>query len=155
MKKKIALYCFVLACSSAVHAEEIGAVSTAFQLLGANHKVVIEAFDDPSVQGVSCYVGRAKTGGIKGTFGIAKDPSRYSISCLQTGALRFLTSLPKTEEVFKESASFIFKHVRVVRIIDVKRNTLTYLTYSDRVIEGSPDNAIAAIPVLTQKIPLK
>jgi CreA protein len=136
-------------------AEEIGAVDTAFKLIGPDHKVVVEAFDDPSVQGVACYVSRAKTGGISGAFGLAKDPSRFSVACRQVGPIRFLEAIPKQEEVFTQGASFIFKHVRVVRIVDPKRNALTYLTYSDRIIEGSPDNAITAVAVLDQKIPLK
>ncbi|HVK54832.1 MAG TPA: CreA family protein, partial [Burkholderiales bacterium] len=128
---------------------------TAFKLIGPDHKVVVEAFDDPSVQGVACYVSRAKTGGISGAFGLAKDPSRFSVACRQVGPIRFLEAIPKQEEVFTQGASFIFKHVRVVRIVDPKRNALTYLTYSDRIIEGSPDNAITAVAVLDQKIPLK
>ncbi|MES2355631.1 MAG: CreA family protein [Pseudomonadota bacterium] len=136
-------------------AEEIGAVDTAFKFIGPDHKIVVEAFDDPSVEGVACYISRAKTGGIKGAIGIAKDPSRFSVACRQVGPLRFIAPLPRQEEVFKEGASFIFKHVRVVRIVDPKRNALTYLTYSDKVIEGSPDNAITAVAVLDQKIPLK
>ena len=34
-----------------------------------------------------------------------------------------------------------------MRMVDRKRNTLVYLTYSDRVIEGSPQNSIAAVAV--------
>lgn len=152
--KRILAACGVL---FAVHAgaEEIGSVDTAFQWLGPDHKIVVEAFDDPAVQGVACYVSRAKTGGISGAFGVAKDPSRFSVACRQVGAIRFLKPLRQQEEVFKQGASFIFKHVRVVRIVDVKRNTLTYLTYSDKVIEGSPDNAITAVAVLDQKIPVR
>lgn len=153
MKRMIAL-AFVLASSGAV-AEEVGSVDTAFKLFGPDHKIVVEAFDDPSVQGVACYVSRAKTGGMAGAFGVAKDPSRFSVACRQVAAIRFTKPLPLQEEVFKQGASFIFKHVRVVRIVDAKRNTLTYLTYSDKVIEGSPDNAITAVAVLDQKIPLK
>ena len=147
----------ILSCvvSAAAGAEEIGAVDTAFILIGPDHKVVVEVFDDPLVQGVSCYVSRAKTGGLKGAVGLAKDPSRFSIACRQVGPIKFLKPLPLQEEVFKESASFIFKHVRVVRISDPKRNALTYLTYSDKIIDGSPDNAITAVAVLDQKIPLK
>jgi CreA protein len=139
----------------AAHAEEIGSVDTAFILIGPDHKVVVEVFDDPLVEGVSCYVSRAKTGGIKGAVGLARDPSRFSIACRQVGPIKFLKPLPQQEEVFKESASFIFKHVRVVRIIDPKRNALTYLTYSDKIIDGSPDNAITAVAVLDQKIPIR
>ena len=128
-----------------LRAEEIGSVDTAFKLIGPDHKVVVEAFDDPAVDGVSC----------KGAVGLAKDPSRFSIACRQVGPIKFREPLRLQEEVFKESASFIFKHVRVVRIVDAKRNALTYLTYSDKIIEGSPDNAITAVAVLDQKIPLK
>lgn len=147
-----ALFCVVAA---GANAEEIGSVDTAFILIGPDHKVVVEVFDDPLVEGVSCYVSRAKTGGVKGAVGLARDPSRFSIACRQVGPIRFLKALPRQEEVFKESASFIFKHVRVVRIVDPKRNALTYLTYSDKLIDGSPDNAITAVAVLDQKIPLK
>lgn len=48
------------------HAEEIGSVDTVFKLLGPDHKIVVEAFDDPDVKNVTCYISRAKTGGIKG-----------------------------------------------------------------------------------------
>lgn len=153
MKRTIAL-AFVLASSGAV-AEVVGSVDTAFKLFGPDHKILVEAFDDPSVQGVACYVSRAKTGGMAGAFGVAKDPSRFSVACRQVAPIRFSKPLPLQEEVFKQGASFIFKHVRVVRIVDAKRNTLTYLTYSDKVIEGSPDNAITAVAVLDQKIPLR
>ena len=146
-----------IACVAAfaAHAEEIGSVDTAFKLIGPDHKVVVEVFDDPIVDGVACYVSRAKTGGVKGAVGLAKDPSRFSIACRQVGPIKFRQALKQQEEVFKESASFIFKKVRVVRIVDPKRNALTYLTYSDKIIDGSPDNAITAVAVLDQKIPLK
>ena len=153
MLKWIAVLCCVVTFNA--NAEEIGSVDTAFVLIGPDHKVVVEVFDDPLVQGVSCYVSRAKTGGLKGAIGVASDPSRFSIACRQVGPIKFLKPLPQQEEVFKESASFIFKHVRVVRIIDPKRNALTYLTYSDKIIDGSPDNAITAVAVLDQKIPIK
>jgi CreA protein len=142
------------ALAAGVAAEEIGSVDTVFKLIGPDHKVVVEAFDDPAVEGVACYVSRAKTGGVSGAFGVAKDPSRFSVACRQVGPIRFLRPLPQQEEVFRQSASLVFKHVRVVRMVDVRRNTLAYLTYSDRVIEGSPDNAITAVAVLDQKIPL-
>jgi CreA protein len=153
MKTSIAIVLSLIAF--AAHAEEIGSVDTVFKFIGPDHKVVVEVFDDPIVDGVSCYVSRAKTGGIKGAVGIAKDPSRFSIACRQVGPIKFRQPLKQQEEVFKESASLIFKRVRVVRMVDAKRNALTYLTYSDKIIEGSPDNAITAVAVLDQKIPLK
>ena len=145
----------LLAVACSANAEEVGSVDTAFKLLGPDHKVVVEVFDDPLVEGVSCYVSRAKTGGLKGAVGIAKDPSRFSIACRQVAPIKFRQALKQQEEVFRESASLIFKRVRVVRIVDAKRNALAYLTYSDKIIDGSPDNAITAVAVLDQKIPLK
>ncbi len=152
---KAAVFLSMALFTFTVQAEEIGSVDTQFILIGPDHKIVVEAFDDPNVQGIACYVSRAKTGGLKGAVGLAKDPSRFSVACRQIGAITFTKPLPQQEEVFKEGASFIFKHVRVVRIVDVKRNTLTYLTYSDKIIDGFPDNAITAVAILDKKIPMK
>ncbi|WP_343633008.1 CreA family protein [Roseateles sp.] len=134
------------ACMGA-SADEIGDVSTVFKFLGPNHKIVVDAYDDPAVQGVTCYVSRAKTGGIKGGLGLAEDKSEASIACRAVGPISFPKPLPKQEEVFSERSSLVFKRLRVVRMVDVKRNTLVYLTYSDRVIEGSPQNSVTAVPV--------
>lgn len=140
---------------SVASAEEVGSVDTVFKWIGPDHKIVVEAFDDPAVEGMACYVARAKTGGLKGALGLAEDPSRFSVSCSETGPVKVLRPLKRQETVFKESASLVFKHVQVVRIVDPKRNTLIYLTYSDRVIEGSPENAVTAVAVHGQAIPLK
>ncbi len=131
-----------------VVAEEIGEVSTVFKWLGPNDKVVLEAFDDPKVEGVTCYLSRAKTGGIKGGLGLAEDRSEASIACRQVGPISFREPLKEGEEVFKERTSLVFKSMQVVRFFDKKRNTLVYLVYSDRVIEGSPHNSVTAIPIL-------
>jgi CreA protein len=155
MNIKAALFLISAAFAMNVNAEEIGSVDTQFILLGPDHKIVVEAFDDPSVEGIACYVSRAKTGGLKGAIGLAKDPSRFSVACRQIGPINFTKPLEQQEEVFKEGASFVFKHVRVVRMVDVKRNTLTYLTYSDKIIDGFPDNAITAVAILDKKIPMK
>ncbi|HEY0490840.1 MAG TPA: CreA family protein [Telluria sp.] len=137
-------------------AETVGSVDTVFKLLGPDHKVVVEVFDDPRVRGVSCYLSRAKTGGIKGAIGIAEDKSNASVACRQVGALAFNGQLPKQEEVFSERASILFKHVRVVRMVDPRRNALVYLVYSERLIEGSPQNSVTAVPVPANlPIPLK
>ncbi|NQD94614.1 CreA family protein [Pseudomonas sp. CrR25] len=128
--------------------EEIGEVSTVFKWLGPNDKIVIEAFDDPKVAGVTCYLSRAKTGGVQGGLGLAEDRAEASIACRQVGPIRFKGELREGEEVFRERTSLVFKTMQVVRFFDEKRNTLVYLVYSDRVIEGSPQNAVTAIPIL-------
>ena len=137
-------------------AETVGSVDTVFKLLGPDHKVVVEVFDDPRVRGVSCYLSRARTGGIKGAIGIAEDKANASVACRHVGPLAFNGKLPRQEEVFSERASILFKHVRVVRMVDPKRNALVYLVYSDRLIEGSPQNSVTAVPVPANlPIPLK
>ncbi|MHA6495287.1 CreA family protein [Pseudomonas borbori] len=129
-------------------AEQIGEVSTVFKIVGPNDKIVVEAFDDPKVVGVTCYLSRAKTGGVKGGLGLAEDRAEASIACRQVGPISFTDELKEGEEVFRERTSLVFKTMQVVRFFDEKRNTLVYLVYSDRVIEGSPQNAVTAIPIL-------
>ena len=129
-------------------ADVIGEVSTVFKFMGPNDKIVVEAFDDPKVAGVTCYLSRAKTGGVKGGLGLAEDRAEASIACRQVGPLSFKDELKDGEEVFRERTSLVFKTMQVVRFFDRKRNTLVYLVYSDRVIEGSPQNAVTAIPIL-------
>lgn len=152
--KRFAL--LLLPFCSVASAEQIGAVDTVFKLLGPDHKIVVDAHDDPKVGGVTCYVSRAKTGGIKGGLGLAEDKSEASIDCKQVGPLTFAGPLADKEEIFTERISLVFKKIRVVRMVDRKRNALVYLTYSDRVIEGSPQNSVTAIAVdRAQMIPTK
>ncbi len=135
------------AVATAAGAETIGSVDTVFKLIGPDHKIVVDAYDDPKVSGVTCYVSRAKTGGIKGAIGIAEDKAEASIACRQTGPIAFGAPLPIQEEVLNERQSILFKKLRVVRMVDRTRNTLVYMTYSDRVIEGSPQNSVTVVPV--------
>ena len=128
-------------------AQQIGEVSTVFKLLSPNDKIVVDAYDDPKVAGVTCYVSRAKTGGYKGALGLAEDKAEASIACRQTGPISFIKPLEVQEDVLTERISLVFKKLRVVRIVDKPRNTLVYLTYSDRLIEGSPQNSVTAVPV--------
>lgn len=128
-------------------AERIGEVDTAFKLIGPDHKVVVEAYDDPGVEGVTCYVSRARTGGVRGALGLAEDKSEASIACRQVGPIRFPKPLPQQDEMFNERISLVFKRLRVVRMVDKPRNALVYLTYSDRLIDGSPQNSVTAVAV--------
>jgi CreA protein len=147
MMRLAVFLCFLLsvAASRQALAEEIGSVSTVFKMVGANDKIVVEAFDDPKVAGVTCYLSRAKTGGIKGSLGVAEDTSDASIACRQVGAIRFVESLKDGEVVFKKDTSLLFKTLQVVRFHDRKRDVLVYLVYSDKVIDGSPKNSVSAV----------
>ena len=146
--KKLCATVVSLAVVAGVHADQIGEVSTAFILIGANHKVVVEAYDDPKVHGVTCYVSRAKTGGVMGAIGLAEDKAEASIACRQVGPLSLSgKTLATQEEMFNERISVLFKKLRVVRMVDHQRNVLVYLTYSDRLIDGSPQNSVTAVPL--------
>ena len=125
----------LLASSFAVRAERVGEVDTVFKLIGPDHKIVVDAYDDPEVKGITCYVSRAKTGGIKGGLGLAEDKAEASIACRQTGPISFPKPLKRQDEMFSERISLVFKRLRVVRMVDTARNTLVYLTYSVRLID--------------------
>jgi CreA protein len=129
-------------------AEEIGSVDTAFKFLGSNHKIVIEAFDDPKVSGVACHLSRAKTGGITGDLGVAEDKADASIACRQIGPIKLPAKIENGELVFTKKTSLVFKALQVVRFFDKKRNVLVYLVYSDKLIDGSPKNSISTVPIL-------
>jgi CreA protein len=149
--KTATLLLAALLLPAGVGAEEIGQVSTTFKMLGANDKIVIEAFEDPDISGATCYVSRAKTGGIKGSLGVAEDKSDASLSCRQTGPItlppKVLNGKWDGKRVFRKSTSLLFKKLQVVRFYDKKRNTLVYLTYSDKIVDGSPQNSISTIVV--------
>jgi len=137
--------------ASAAGAEEIGSVNTVFKWVGPDHKIVIDAFDDPDVTGVTCYVSRAKKVGVSGALGLAEDTADASISCRQVGPIqipeRVANRKADGDQVFKEHLSLMFKTLQVVRFYDAKRNTLVYLTYSDKLVEGSPKNSVSAVPI--------
>lgn len=150
--KALALCITLLAASYGASAEEIGSVNTVFKVFGPDHKIVVEAFDDPDVKNVTCYISRAKTGGIKGGLGLAEDTSDAAISCQQVGPVELSDKIKagkaQGDVVFQKRTSLVFKKLQVVRFYDAKRNTLAYLAYSDRVVEGSPKNAISAVPII-------
>ncbi len=153
MNKFFVGLCFTMtAMMSAAHAEQIGSVDTVFKILGPDHKIVVEAFDDPDIKNVTCYISRAKTGGIKGGLGLAEDTADAAISCQQVGPIAISEKIKHKksdgEVVFRKRTSLVFKKLQVVRFYDPARNALVYLTYSDKVVDGSPKNAISAVPIM-------
>ena len=140
----LSLFLFV----SSAFTEEIGSVSTVFKLLGPNDKIVIEAFDDPKVDGVTCHLSRAKKGGVSGAVGFATDTSDAAIACRQIGPITIKEELKDGDPVFNKRTSVLFKTMQVVRFFDENRNVLVYLVYSDKLIDGSPKNSISTVPIL-------
>ncbi len=151
---KAALLTMAIAWSSfltsiPVYADDLPCVSTTFRFIGKNDRVCVSAFDDPKVPGVACHVSQARTGGLSGTIGLAEDPSRFSIACRQVGPIGVdLATLTDREEVYSARTSVFFKRTHVYRVLDKKRNTLVYLAISDKIIDGSPQNAISTVPVM-------
>jgi len=125
-----------------------GSVSTNFRWLGPNDKIIVDGFDDPKVQGVACHLSRAQTGGVKGAMGVAEDTSDASIACRQVGPIKILGELRDGERVFDEHRSLVFKTLQVVRFFDRERKVLVYVSYSDRVLAGSPQNSISTVPIM-------
>jgi CreA protein len=148
MRALFALGAALMLAALPARAEEVGCVSTTFRILGANDKICIDSFKDPKVDGVVCHVSRARTGGIKGSVGLAEDTSDASIACRQVGPIAIKGELKDGEDVFKESRSWLFKKLQVVRFFDKPNNTLVYLSYSDKLVDGSPKNAISTVPIM-------
>ena len=136
-----------LPASLPLAAEEIGCATTTWKMIGANHRVCVYAYDDPKIPGVACHVSQARTGGVKGSFGLAEDPSQFSLACRQVGPITLPAKLADEETVFSEDTSLIFKETKITRFIDRKRNVLVYLAISRKLIEGAPANAISTVPV--------
>lgn len=149
MKKTLAYSALSLVfLTTSAQAEEIGCITTTWKLIGSNHKVCVQAFDDPKVQGVACHISQAKTGGIAGAFGVAEDPSQFSLACRQVGPIIIDGKLPNEETAFSESTSLFFKDTKVTRLFDAKRNTLVYVAISRKLIEGAPANSISTVPIM-------
>ena len=129
-------------------AERVGCVTTEWKLIGANHKVCVESFNDPKVPGVTCHVSQARTGGVSGSLGLAQDPSQFSLACRQTGPITLPEKLPKEAIVFAEDTSILFKETRVIRLWDEANRTLVYLAISRKLINGAPANSISTVPVM-------
>jgi len=144
----VVILAFVLWIWSRPERGTTGQVSTNFRWLGPNDRIAVDGFDDPKVQGVACHVSRAVTGGIKGALRLAEDTSDAAIACRQVGPIKITADLRDGETVFDEHRSLLFKQLRVVRFYDRGRNVLVYVSYSDRVLAGSPKSSISSVPVM-------
>lgn len=126
--------------------EEIGAVNTNFRLLGPNDKVLVQRFDDPKVANVSCYASFAQTGGVAGGVGVAEDPSQFALNCIKHGPVSIPADLQDQEQMGSISASLLFKHFVITRMVDRQTNTVVYVLISTKLLHGSPANAVSAVP---------
>src|SRR5215813_8286812 len=150
---KCAFFVFVawLLASPAIAADEPDLIfrrSTVFKWLSPNDKLATYGVDDPEVEGVACHFTVPEKGGFKGWFGLSEEVSDISLACRQTGPIRFKDKFSQGEEVFRQRRSLFFKKMQIVRGCDVKRNVLVYVVYSDRLIEGSPQNSTSTVPIM-------
>jgi CreA protein len=137
-----------LSVAQAQEPELIFKRSTVWKMLTPDDKLATYAIDDPGVDGVACYYTVPERGGVKGMFGVAEELSDISLACRQTGPIKFKEKFEQGTTMFRQSRSLIFKKMQIVRGCDTKRNTLVYIVYTDRVIEGSPKNSTTAVPIM-------
>jgi len=137
-----------IAAPATAAAADIGCVSTTWRIVN-NDKVCVQSFSDPQIEGVTCHLSYAKTGGVSGALGFAENPSRFALSCRQTGPLKAAQPVRKVQEdVFTQRMSFLFKGLNVSRLIDTENNSLIYLVVSEKLIDGSPYNSISVVPLM-------
>ena len=123
----------------------VGSVNTEFKLIGPDHKIVIESYDDPKIDGITVFISKSQTGGIKGAFGLAEDTSDASVAVRQTGPIRVKETFDNGEDAFTEKRSVLFKRLHVSRFWDAPHKSFVYVVWTDRFIKGSPQNSISAV----------
>jgi CreA protein len=121
--------------------------STTFKLLTPNDKLAVYGVDDPLVEGVACHYTAPEKGGLMGALGLAEQTSDISLACRQYGPVKFNAKAGQGDVVFSERRSVFFKKMQIVRGCDAKRNILVYMTYTDRLIDGSPKNSTSTVPI--------
>ena len=121
--------------------------STTFKLLTPNDKLAVYGVDDPIVAGVACHYTAPEKGGLMGALGLAEQTSDISLACRQYGPIKFSGKASQGDVVFSERRSVFFKKMQIVRGCDSKRNILVYMTYTDRLIDGSPKNSTSTVPI--------
>ena len=122
--------------------------STVFKFLSPNDKLGTYGIDDPMIEGVACHFTVPEKGGWSGWLGIAEQVSDISLSCRQIGPIRFKQKFIQGEDMFVQRRSLFFKKMQIVRGCDRKRNVIIYMVYSDRLIEGSPQNSTSSVPIM-------
>ena len=137
----------LIGASAAVSAEEVGQVGVDW--LG--NDIVVDAVQDPKVQGVTCYLASFSRGMIdrlqKGNW--FENPSNASISCEQAGPITIgdIKLGKGGERVFSERTSLIWKKLVITRIYDQKNNTLLYLAHATQVQDGSAKTSLSTVPL--------
>src|ERR1700735_2628736 len=123
----------------------LGSVNTEFKLIGPDHKIIVESYDDPKIDGITVFISKSQTGGIKGALGLAEDTSDASVAVRQTGPIKVKETFDNGEDAFTEKRSVLFKRLHVSRVWDAAHTSFVYVVWTDRFIHGSPQNSISAV----------
>lgn len=137
----------LLAMTLPATAEQVGEVGVDW----VGNDIVIEAVQDPKVDGVTCHIAYFERSLIdrvsKGNW--FEDPSNASIACRQTGPI-VVGDIDKSEDgerVFSERRSIILKSLRIKRIFDEANQTLIYLVHAAELTNGSAKMSISTVPL--------
>ncbi|WP_442864929.1 CreA family protein [Bosea sp. NBC_00550] len=122
--------------------------STVWKMLTPNDKLAVYGVDDPIIDGVACHYTVPEKGGVSGMFGVAEEVSEVSLACRQVGPIKFKEKAEQGDVVFRERRSLVWKKMQIVRGCDAKRNVLVYLVYTDKLIDGSPQNSTSTVPIM-------
>ena len=122
--------------------------TTVWRMLSPDAKLATYVLDDPDVKGVSCYFTVPEIGGWSGWAGFAEERSETSLDCRQVGPIQINAKFEQGGQVYRQRRSLFFKKMQIVRGCDAKRNVLVYLAYTDKLIEGSPNNSTSTVPIM-------
>ncbi len=121
--------------------------STTFRLLSPNDKLDVFGIDDPVIDGVACHYTQPQRGGYASALGLVEQTSDISLACRQYGPIHIKAKFAQGDVVFSERRSLFFKKMQIVRGCDTKRNILVYMTFSDKLVDGSPKNSTSTVPI--------
>ena len=120
------------------------------------NEIKIESFEDEKISGVTCHMAHFDRGVLdrltKGDW--FENPSNGSISCAVTGPVNIgkISLKKRGEEVFRQRQSIIFKKLSVRRVYDEDADTLIYLVYSRKIVDGSAKMSIATVPLYDAEV---
>ena len=122
--------------------------NTVFHLLSPDAKLGTYVIDDPQIDGVSCYFTVPEQGGWTGWAGFAEQKSDVSLACRQVAPVKINAKFKQGDNIYEQRRSLFFKTMHIVRGCDPKRNVLVYLSYTDKLIDGSPKNSTSTVPIM-------
>ncbi len=122
--------------------------TTVWRMLSPDAKLATYVLDDPDIKGVACYFTVPEIGGWSGWAGFAEERSETSLDCRQVGPIQINAKFEQGGQVYRQRRSLFFKKMQIVRGCDAKRNVLVYLAYTDKLIEGSPNNSTSTVPIM-------